>query len=95
MLKESFVAHSLSAKKRVRQNAKHRLANRRRKEGLKDTLREFQTALSSGDKAAAGKALNAAYKKIDQVTAKGTMHRKTAARRKSSLARALNAGAAK
>lgn len=89
------MAHSLSSKKRVRQNVKHRLANRRRKDVLKDAIREFQTALTSGDKAAASQALNAAYKKIDQVAAKGTLHRKTAAHRKSSLARALNASAAK
>ncbi len=89
------MAHSLSAKKRVRQNAKHRLANRRRKEDLKDTVRQFRTALASGDKTAASKALSEAYKKIDQVSAKGTVHKKTAARRKSLLARQLNAGAAK
>ena len=89
------MAHSLSAKKRVRQNAKHRLRNRRRKEAVKDAVREFRTALAAGDKAAAGKALSAAYKKIDQVAAKGTLHKNTAARRKSALARQLVAGPAK
>jgi small subunit ribosomal protein S20 len=87
------VAHSSSAKKRVRQNEKHRLLNRRRVAGMKQAVREFDEKVRGGDKAAAGEALKVAYKKIDQVAAKGTLHKKTAARRKSALARQLNAAA--
>ena len=39
------------------------------------------------------KAVRAAIKKIDQATAKGILHKNTAARKKSALARKLNASA--
>ena len=83
------MAHSRSAKKRIRQNEKHRLLNRRRMSGMKQAVREFEEKLQGGDTAGAGEALKAAYKKIDQVAAKGVLHKNTAARRKSRLAKAL------
>jgi len=87
------VAHSRSAQKRIRQNEKRRLQNRRRKLGVKTAVRDFQDQLEAGDAAAAAEALKVAQKKIDQMVAKGAIHKNTAARRKSSLARALNAEA--
>jgi len=83
------VAHSRSAKKRIRQNEKRRLLNRRRMAGVKEAVREFEDKLRTGDSDAAGEALKVAYKKIDQVAAKGVLHKNTAARRKSRLAREL------
>lgn len=83
------MAHSPSAKKRIRQNLKNNLANRRRKEAVKQVVRSFQDKVTGGDSAGAAEALKAVYKKIDQVTAKGTMHKKTASRRKSRLAKQL------
>ncbi|NLF32058.1 MAG: 30S ribosomal protein S20 [Planctomycetes bacterium] len=83
------MAHSPSAKKRIRQNEKRRLLNRRRVSGMKQAMREFEEKLRGGDKAGAGEALKVAYKKIDQVAAKGVLHKNTAARRKSRLAKAL------
>jgi len=84
------VAHSRSAQKRIRQNEKRRLLNRRRKAGVKMVVGDFEEHLEAGDTAAATDALKVAYKKIDQIAAKGAIHKNTAARRKSSLARALN-----
>ena len=43
------MAHSLSAKKRVRQTIKRRARNRARKELLKDQIKTFSAALVSGD----------------------------------------------
>ena len=40
------MAHSLSAKKRVRQNVKRRARNRSRKEVLKDQLKGFNAAMT-------------------------------------------------
>jgi len=85
------VAHSLSSKKRIRQNVKRRALNRGRKAQLKTKVREFNESLSSGDAARSAEVLRAAIKKIDQTAAKGTIHRNTASRRKSQLQRKLNA----
>jgi small subunit ribosomal protein S20 len=84
------VAHSLSSKKRIRQNAKRNARNRWRKDQVKQVVRGFDDALKSGDKAKAVEQLQAVYKKIDQVAAKGTIHKKTADRRKSRLTKQLN-----
>ncbi|MFW6155272.1 MAG: 30S ribosomal protein S20 [Planctomycetota bacterium] len=83
------MAHSRSAKKRIRQNEKRRLLNHRRMAGVKRAVREFENQLRGGDTAAAGEALKVAYKKLDQVAAKGVLHKNTAARRKSRLAKVL------
>jgi small subunit ribosomal protein S20 len=84
------VANSLSAKKRVRQDAKHRGLNRWRKQQMKDALRGFEEAVKDGDKAKAADLLKVAYKRLDKTAAKGTMHKNTANRRKSRLTKALN-----
>jgi len=88
------VAHSLSAKKRIRQNAKHRATNRARKKQIRLSVRDLEEAIHSGDKAQSTAALKAAIKKIDQVAAKGTIHKNTASRKKSRLTKQLNAALA-
>ena len=85
------MAHSLSAKKRMRQNLKSRALNKARKGQVKAQVRAFADALASGDKAKATEAARAAIKKVDQVAAKGTIHKNTASRRKSRLQKKLNA----
>ncbi|GMV98280.1 MAG: 30S ribosomal protein S20 [Phycisphaerae bacterium] len=89
------MAHSLSAEKRIRQNAKRNALNKARKAQVKSKVRAFSEALTGGDKAKALEALRAAVKKVDQVAAKGTLHRNAAARKKSRLQKRLNALLAK
>ena len=89
------MAHSLSAKKRVRQNAKRRTINRARKSQVKTQIKHFEAALSSGDVEAASEQYNLVVKKLDKTAATSTMHKKTAARKKSRLAKKLNALKAK
>ena len=89
------MAHSLSAKKRVRQNAKSRVVNRVRKSQVKTQIKHFETALSSGDVEAASKQYQLVSQKLDRTAATSTMHKKTAARKKSRLAKRLNILAAK
>ena len=89
------MAHSLSAKKRIRQNAKHRAFNRSRKKLIKLETRTFTEALAGGDSKKAGEVLRSTIKQIDKVAAKGTIHKNTAARKKSRLQRQLNALEAK
>ncbi len=85
------MAHSLSAKKRVRQNAKRRTINRARRSSMKTQLKRFDTVLGEGKADAVAAELNATSTKLDKMASKGTMHKKTAARKKSRLAKKLNA----
>jgi len=84
------MAHSLSAKKRIRQNETRRARNRARKKEIKLNVRSFTEAVQNGDPEKAAVALKTAIKKIDQVTAKGTLHKNTASRKKSQLQKRLN-----
>jgi small subunit ribosomal protein S20 len=89
------VAHSLSAKKRVRQNAKRRKTNRARKSQVKTQIKHFGAALDSGNIEAASEQYRLVARKLDKVAAARTMHKKTAARKKSRLAKRLNSLKAK
>jgi small subunit ribosomal protein S20 len=88
------MAHSLSAKKRVRQNLKARALNRWRKGNVRQLVKEFNELLLHGSQADAQAKLVALYKTLDQVAAKGTLHKNTASRIKSRLTIALNKKAA-
>ncbi len=85
------MAHSLSSKKRIRQNVKAKARNRGRKAELKTTVRGFTEALAAGDPTKAAAALKVAVKQLDKTAAKKTIHKNTAARKKSRLTRKLNA----
>ena len=84
------MADSPSAKKRIRQNIKRNARNRWRKEQVKGALKSFQQALRQGDASVAAEQLKLCEKNLDRVAATGTIHKKTASRRKSRLAKALN-----
>ncbi len=81
-----------SAKKRVKVAAAKTEANKMVKSNLKTSIKKANAAVESGasDK---DMAVRVAIKKIDQAAAKGILKKNTAARRKSSLARKLNASA--
>jgi small subunit ribosomal protein S20 len=85
------VAHSLSAKKRIRQNEKRRRTNRARKSRVKTQIKRFEKALAGGDLQKATEQFRLVVKRLDQISATSTMHKKTAARKKSRLAKQLNA----
>ncbi len=85
------MAHSLQAKKRVKQNTKRRTINRARKSQVKTQIKHFEEALDTGDVAAAAEQYKLVTKKLDKTAATSTMHKKTAARKKSRLAKKLNA----
>ncbi len=88
------MAHSLSAKKRIRQTEKHRARNRARKDVLKAQTKTFLAVLAKGDKKAADLELNKTARVLDRLAAKNTIHRNTASRKRSRLAKRLNALAA-
>ena len=85
---------SLSAKKRVRQDAKRRVANRRVKSVVRTQIRKVEAAVASGDAEAAKGTLRDASRAIDKAVTKGVLHKNTAGRRKSRLAAKVNALAA-
>ncbi len=79
-----------SAKKRVKVNKTKAAANKARKSNLKTILKKADIAVetSAADKEAA---IRVAIKRVDQACAKGLMHKNAAARKKSQLAKKLNA----
>jgi small subunit ribosomal protein S20 len=85
------VAHSLSAKKRVRQNAKRNARNRARKEMLKTQVKAFTAALTAHDPAKAETELKLVTSRLDRLAAKNTIHKNAAARKRSRLTKRLNA----
>ena len=64
--------------------------NKADKSELKTTLKKFDAALVSGDKAVAEAAYAVAVKAVDQAVNKGLLHKNNAARKKSSLTLKLN-----
>ncbi len=79
-----------SAKKSIRQDAVRRMRNRSDKSALKTQIKKFVSAIKSHDFDEAGKHLSQVTKKLDKIAAKNIIHKKTASRKKSRLARFLN-----
>lgn len=88
------MAHSLSAKKRVRQNLKARARNRFRKEAIKDSVKGFFTAITAGDLGKAETQLRTVTQKLGRIATKGTIHKNAANRKRSRLTKRLNAARA-
>lgn len=81
---------SLSSQKRLRQNRTRAARNQARKTTLKSHISKVRDALASRDVNAAMTALHNATRLLDRAANKKTIHRNTAARRKSRLTRRLN-----
>jgi small subunit ribosomal protein S20 len=72
--------HSLSAKKRVRQNVKRREVNRDVKSRIRTLRRAFAKALETRDVAAARQRLNDCQQLVHRAAVTGPLHRNAAAR---------------
>ena len=83
-----------SAKKRVKVIEKKTLRNNMIKSGYKSAVRKFDEAVNAGKIDEAKVLLSEATKKIDQACSKGVIVKNTAARKKSSLSKKLNAAMA-
>ncbi len=79
-----------SAIKRVEVTKAKTLKNTMRKSALKTAIKKCNEAIVSKDESAAA-VLNNTAKTIDKAASKNILHKNTAARRKSRLAKALNA----
>lgn len=78
-----------SAKKRVKVIAIKTARNKANRTALKTEIKKANAAIESGENTV--EAVRAAQKKIDQAVAKGLLHKNTAARKKSALAKKANA----
>ena len=84
------MANIKSAKKRILVNQTKALQNQMVKSQLKTTIKKFNAAVESGDKAAAEVAYKEAVKFIDRAVCRGAVHKNLAARKKSQFTKALN-----
>ena len=84
------MAHSVSAKKRVRQNARQRARNRWRKGRYRDAIKDYRELVLHGSVEDAEAKLSEVYKTLDQVASTPALHKNTAARLKSRLTSLLN-----
>ena len=80
-----------SAIKRVSVIEKKTLRNNMIKSEYKTAIKRFEEALASNNVEEATKLMSVATKKIDQACTKGVIVKNTAARKKSNLAKKLNA----
>ena len=83
-----------SAIKRVSVIEKKTLQNNMIKSAYKTAVKKFESAIEAGNIEEATKLFSEASKKIDQACTKGVIVKNTAARKKSNLAKKLNAAKA-
>ncbi len=84
------MANIKSAKKRILVNASKAAQNKAFRTAFKTTVKKFDAAIASGDRAAAQAAYTNAVMMADKAVAKGVMHKNKAARKKSQFTLALN-----
>jgi small subunit ribosomal protein S20 len=87
------LANHKSAIKRVKQNERRRLRNKVAKTRIKNIVKDIRTNSESSDKEAVLKQLNLAQSIIDKGAKKGAIHKKTASRKISRLAKLINSAA--
>jgi small subunit ribosomal protein S20 len=79
------VANTKSAVKRIRTNENRRVRNRAVRSQLRSAVKEARAAQGAEQKTSIAEAISA----LDKAVSKGVIHRNTAARKKSALARRL------
>lgn len=80
-----------SAVKRVKTSDKRRALNASQNSALRTAVKAADAALVSNEVDTAKAAIQAASKKLDKAVTKGLVHKNAAARKKSRLAKKLNA----
>lgn len=84
------MAHSKSAKKRIRVAERNHLRNQNVKSRVKTILKQFEVAIKNNDIDTAKVNLTTVYKELDKAAQKGILHKNTVARKKSRLTAELN-----
>jgi small subunit ribosomal protein S20 len=85
------MANTKSAKKAARQTVRRTEVNKARRSRLRSSVRKVEEAIASGNKATAQAALREAEPEIVRTAQKGMVHRKTASRKVSRLAKRVGA----
>jgi len=85
------MANMLQAKKRIRSNARRAEVNKSRKSRIRTFVKNVELALASGNADDASAALKAAQPELMRGVTKGVMHKKTASRKVSRLAKRVKA----
>ena len=85
------MANTASARKRIRQNVVRAARNQARKSRIRTFVKKVETAIASGDAAAAADALRAAQPEMQRGVTKGVSHLNTVARKISRLASKVKA----
>jgi small subunit ribosomal protein S20 len=88
LLESPAVANIKSQIKRNRQNEARRLRNKTVRTRLRTEAKGVQQAAATGDQDVATERLRTTSRLLDKAASRGAIHRRTAARRKSKLARA-------
>ncbi|CAM4443811.1 30S ribosomal protein S20 [Corallococcus exiguus] len=82
------MANTKSAEKRYRQSLKRRARNVNVRTSVKDAVKSAREAIASKDGSKLTDSLKAASKSLNKAASKGVLHKRTAARRISRLAKA-------
>jgi small subunit ribosomal protein S20 len=85
------MANTKSAKKAARQTVRRTNANKGRRSRARSSARKVEEAIEAGDKKAAAAALKEAEPVLARTAQKGLVHRKTASRKVSRLAKRVSA----
>ena len=83
------MAHSVSARKKIRQNESRRLTNNTKKSAFRTEIKRVLDLVEKGKLAEAANAIPEAAKRIDKAAKTRAIHPNAAARYKSRLTRAL------
>ena len=85
------MANTPQARKRIRRNARRADINHARISRIRTFVKAVESALASGDKAGAAQALRNAQPEIARGVARGVIHKNTASRKFSRLAKRVAA----
>lgn len=85
------MAHSVSSRKRIRQNEKARARNRWRLRSLRAAMKDFNQKLTQGSAEEATEAFRTCCRLLDRTAQRNIIHKNQAARRKSRLSARLKA----
>ncbi len=83
------MANTPQAKKRIRRNERRAEINGNRLGRIRTFVKKVESALASGDKAAATEALSAVQPELARGVARGVLHRNTASRKFARLTKAV------
>lgn len=85
------MANLQSSKKRIRSNIKREQRNVGVRTGIKTAIKKVEEAVAGGDRETAQANFSKAVSTLDSAVARGIMKKNTASRKKSRLAKKINA----